>query len=289
MTSLGHIERAMEACGLCSGIKHITSLGGGCIADVRQIELQSGENLVAKLSPDTSRLQEEADGLTTLASTSTVVVPRVLGVAEGALFLEYLVPGKAVTEDWHVFGEQLAALHHAEAGERYGLGHDNHLGNTPQRNDFHDDWVDFNRTCRFQPLKTMLMGRSLASTEELGMLDRLIQTMGELIPSKPQPSLLHGDLWGGNALTTQEKGIAVIDPAVSVGDGLADIAMMHLFGGFPQPCFDAYQDASGVSLANQDVQTRLEVYRLYHVLNHWVLFGRGYAEQAMGLVRSLCA
>lgn len=289
MTSLTHIERAMEACGLRSGIEGITSLSGGCIAEVRRIELHSGENIVAKLSPDTGRLQEEADGLAALASTSTVVVPHVLGVAEGALFLEYLAPGKAAADDWRMFGEQLAALHHAEVGERYGLDHDNHLGNTPQRNDIHDDWVDFNRTCRFQPLRTMLKGRSLASSEEVGMLDRFIQAMGELIPSRPQPSLLHGDLWGGNAMATREKGIAVIDPAISVGDGLADIAMMQLFGGFPQACFDAYQDASHVSLADQDVQTRLEVYRLYHVLNHWVLFGRGYAEQAMGLVRSLCA
>ena len=88
-------------------------------------------------------------------------------------------------------------------------------------------------------------------------------------------------------MAAQEKGIAVIDPAVSIGDGLADIAMMQLFGGFPEGCFDAYQGATGVSLSGHDVEIRLTVYRLYHVLNHWVLFGRGYAEQSMGILRSL--
>lgn len=287
MSCHSEIAEALEAFGFRPDIRMVSPLGGGSIADVRRVELDTGVNLVAKVSKESGRLQEESDGLTALASTKTVVVPEVIGVANSVLLMEYLIPTQADSNDWCEFGDRLAALHFVDMGDQFGFDHNNHLGNTPQRNDYHDDWVEFNRVCRFKPLRMMLENRNLAAKGELKKLDGLIMNLSELIPAHPRPSLLHGDLWGGNAIAAQEKGIAVIDPAVSIGDGLADIAMMQLFGGFPQGCFDAYQSAAGVSISEQDVEIRLAVYRLYHVLNHWVLFGRGYAEQSMGILRSL--
>ena len=79
----------------------------------------------------------------------------------------------------------------------------------------------------------------------------------------------------------------MIDPAVSVGDGLADLAMMQLFGGFPDACFDAYFAEMGHLVGSEDRETRLAVYRLYHVLNHRLLFGSGYSGQAMSIIDRL--
>jgi fructosamine-3-kinase len=99
-----------------------------------------------------------------------------------------------------------------------------------------------------------------------------IDAFDRVLPERPRPSLLHGDLWSGNALALVDGTVAVIDPAPSVGDGLADIAMMQIFGGFPATCFRAYAQARGVELAEQ----RLAAYRLYHMLNHLLIFGSGY-------------
>ena len=205
--------------------------------------------IVAKLSGDHSRLVEEADGLSAIAATDTVCVPEVIGVSEGVLLLEYLAPGEPGSNDWQTFGKQLAQLHMADVGNRYGWERDNHLGDTLQVNQLHDDWVVFNRVCRFGPLRLILQDRDKASDAELEILDAFINRLETLIPARPRPSLIHGDLWKGNAILVQDSGIAVIDPAVSIGDGLADVAMMQLFGGFPRDCFDAYMRAVEIDLS----------------------------------------
>jgi fructosamine-3-kinase len=121
-------------------------------------------------------------------------------------------------------------------------------------------------------------------------VERVIGRLETLIPQRPKPALLHGDLWSGNALTAVDEAgaqrIAVIDPACSYGDGWADIAMMKLFGGFPSHCLDAYAAEAD---DRDGLEARLAVYQLYHVLNHVNLFGRSYAGQAMALVAALGA
>ena len=116
----------------------------------------------------------------------------------------------------------------------------------------------------------------------------MIERLDSLLPRRPRSALLHGDLWSGNALGTADRTgtarVAVIDPACSHGDGWADIAMMKLFGGFPEECFDAYTDCVGKP---HQLESRLAVYQLYHVLNHVNLFGRGYVAQAMGLAEGV--
>lgn len=287
MTEDPAIIRALTAHGLDTRVKHVTTLDGGCIAKVRRVELKSGKMIVAKLSGDHSRLVEEADGLSAIAATGTVRVPEVMGVSEGVLLLEYLAPGEPGSDDWQTFGKRLAELHMADVGNRYGWEHDNHLGDTIQVNQLHDDWVAFNRVCRFGPLRSILQDGDEASDPELEMLDAFINGLETLIPARPRPALIHGDLWKGNAIPIQDSGIAVIDPAVSIGDGLADVAMMQLFGGFPNECFDAYARAVNIDLSCSETARSLKTYRLYHVLNHWVLFGRGYAPEALDLMRFL--
>ena len=58
--------------------------------------------------------------------------------------------------------------------------------------------------------------------------------------------------------------------------------MMQLFGGFPAACFEAYTDAIGA--APDGVDDRIALYQLYHLMNHLLLFGRGYAGQVMAVV-----
>ncbi len=295
MTGRAAIERALEQAGLAGPPVTSRGLGGGCIHDVRELVLADGARVVIKIN-GAGRLglfEEEAASLDALAGTGTVRVPRPLAVtaAGGAavLLMTAIEPAAATAESWRRLGRDLAALHAADpptppGSARYGFEIDNHLGTTPQPNAWCDDWVRFNAEHRLGHQLRLATARNLLSGDEASAVERVIDRLDTLIPSRPKPALLHGDLWSGNALPAAGERIVVIDPACSIGDGWADIAMMRLFGGFSESCFEVY--AAGAE-DRDDVETRIAVYQLYHLLNHVNLFGRGYVGQAMALARAL--
>ncbi len=274
-----------------ASIVRITPLSGGCIHHASRVELSDGTTIVAKVGAGAAAIfREESAGLAALAATETVLVPRLLALdvdqEPAVLLMEFIPPAPATDRAWRRLGEDLAALHACDAGNRYGFDSDNHLGSTAQPNRWMDDWVEFNRIHRLGHQRTLAALRGLLTSRELQSLDALIDRLDQFLPRHPKPALLHGDLWSGNALPTVNDRIAVIDPAVSVGDGWADIAMMQLFGGFPLSTFDAYSRAA-TGGAPDNLDARIAIYQLYHLLNHINIFGRGYAHQAMEIVRRL--
>ncbi len=284
------IAAALAQAGLTAQIAARRPLSGGCILGAELLDLAGGERVVAKSASGAARglLAEEAAGLTALHATNTVAVPEPLGLGEvgdaAALVMAYVEPGRASREAWEAFGRDLARLHAADAGTRYGFHMDNHLGATPQPNGWADDWVEFTAARRLAHQAELARQRGALSLPELARVEALCRSLDRYLPRHPKPALLHGDLWAGNALPAAGGRIAVIDPAVHVGDGWADIAMMRLFGGFDPACFRAYGEGVG---DRENVDERIAVYQLYHVLNHVNLFGRGYAGQALALLTRL--
>ena len=300
MKTLNAIREALRSAQRTDDILKIGNLSGGCIHTVFDVVLGDGSALVAKTNTSDHKLMfdEEAHGLVALADTRTVVVPQPLSCIEHERIAVLLMTKIHVPENSNAsktsmrqFGEDLAALHAVSAGDRFGFDQPNHIGSTPQPNTWHDDWVEFNAMHRlgFQIERASKAG--LLSNSERFRCDQLILKLDQFIPRKPKTSLLHGDLWSGNALptTVRRNGepvptCAVIDPACSIGDGWADIAMMKLFGGFDPACFDAYTNNID---DRESLQERIAVYQLYHLLNHVNIFGQGYVAQAMTLVRQL--
>ncbi|XP_050689717.1 ketosamine-3-kinase-like [Eriocheir sinensis] len=98
------------------------------------------------------------------------------------------------------------------------------------------------------------------------------------------PSLLHGDLWSGNAAQTTVEPV-IFDPASFYGHHEYDLAIAAAFGGFPRPFWEEYHTlipkASGWN-------KRHKLYKLFHYLNHWNHFGSGYRSQSLGQMRDLC-
>jgi fructosamine-3-kinase len=296
MNQRAAIIHALAVAGLPGGIKSTQTLSGGCIHQALLVTLADGRKVVAKINAASmlKMFEEEADGLRALAATATVLVPEPLVVAaheETAILLMTEIEAAergASEQTWRRFGEELAALHNANVGDRYGFPRDNHIGSTPQPNSWCDDWVQFNATHRLGFQLKLARGRGVIAEHEARRIEQLIRSLDQFIPRRPKPCLLHGDLWSGNALAAKGGRIALIDPACSIGDGWADIAMMELFGGFPATCLQSYRaarlDPDG---ASSDERIRIAVYQLYHVLNHVNLFGRGYVNQAMALVAAL--
>ncbi len=290
------IEEALASAGFDASVSGMRELSGGCIHRVLWSTGEGGLELVAKInSADQLALfEEEVGGLRALRETQAIMVPKPLAVGvfagHAVLLMTGLKPGRSSDEAWRSFGGELAAMHGADAGDKYGFPADNHLGTTLQRNTFSDDWVEFNADCRLGFQVDLAKRSDLLTAEEERRLRVVIGRLEELIPRRPKPSLLHGDLWSGNALPTVNHAgrecVGIIDPACYIGDGWADIAMMKLFGGFFASCFDAYGEAVG---DNDRVESRIAVYQLYHLLNHMNIFGRGYAGQAMAVAANLGA
>ncbi len=261
--------------------------GGGCIN--RTFVLEGGdERYFVKLNA-AARLpmfEAEAEGLKEMATTQTVRVPVPLcsGVAEGQAFLalEYLPLRGTDAHTQETLGRQLAAMHRVTA-PTFGWRRDNTIGSTPQPNPPMADWVAFWREHRlgFQlRLAADNGGHPLRSQGEQ-LLERLPAFFADY---RPLASLLHGDLWGGNAAATADGEPVIFDPAVYYGDREADIAMTELFGGFSARFHAAYREAWPLDAG---YRARKNLYNLYHVLNHFNLFGGGYAAQAKRLIEEL--
>ncbi|MEW8622457.1 MAG: fructosamine kinase family protein [Candidatus Thiodiazotropha endolucinida] len=264
-------------------------VGGGCINT--GVRLMDGERTYfVKLNRAAllDMFEAEADGLRSMAETNTIRVPQPLcfGLSDkqSYLVMEYIEMGHAGRNGSELAGHQLAAMHrNSQPG--YGWFRDNTIGSTPQENQTCDNWIDFWRDRRlgFQ-LRLAERNGYGGSLQRKG--ERLMDHFHLLIDHQPQPSLLHGDLWGGNMAYTSEGDPVIFDPAVYYGDREADLAMTELFGGFGNRFYDAYREAWPLAAG---YSTRKILYNLYHILNHLNLFGSGYLGQASSMIDRLLA
>jgi protein-ribulosamine 3-kinase len=263
---------------------------GGSINECYRWESDSGA-LFVKLAParGSAMFEAEAAGLEELQRAQAVRVPRVMSIGTSAgkawLALEWIQSGTPSRTTDAVLGEQLARQHRATQ-PAYGWSRNNTIGSTPQLNDWDDNWVTFFRDRRLRYQLNLAAdngyGGQLQHRGET-LLDRL----GEFFSThQPAPSLLHGDLWGGNRVADERGDPVIFDPAVYYGDREADLAMTRLFGGFGPAFYSAYESAWAL---DTDAAARTDLYNLYHVLNHLNLFGRGYLTEAMSLIDGLLA
>ncbi len=261
---------------------------GGDIS--RAFKLSDGTHtFFVKLQPAARIAMFEAEeaGLAELAGAHALRVPQVVchGVAAGEayLVLEYLPFGPH--GDAAQLGRLLAQQHRVSA-RQFGWTQDNWIGATPQPNAWHDNWTGFWRNQR--------LGFQLRLAAENGFTG-VLQRDGEALMSRldalfdghiPAPSLLHGDLWGGNHGYLANGAPVIFDPAVYFGDRECDLAMSELFGGFAPDFYAAYREAWPLDAG---YAVRKMLYNLYHVLNHANLFGGGYAAQAGRMIAQLLA
>lgn len=261
--------------------------GGGCINHATTLIV--GERRVfVKWNdrPLPDQFHAEAAGLAALAAAGTPLrIPRVLahddgGPGQSFLALEALSPGPRAADFDVRFGHGLAALHRPRSDAGFGFPIDNYCGATPQHNAFLPRWLDFYRERRLLPQLARARQHGMAAVDS-AILGRLVDRLDEWLAEDEPPALIHGDLWSGN-LFASDSGPALIDPAVSYAHREAELGMMVLFGGFPARVFEAYHEAAPL---RDGFRERLPLYSLYHVLNHFNLFGGGYAEQAVRIAR----
>lgn len=233
-------------------------------------------------------LEQEADGLEALAKTQTVATPSVIcrGVASHQgeqteyLVLQHIKFIDGSPEQWHQLGENIARLHKLASLDSFGWQRDNYIGRTPQINTSLRDWATFYAEQRIGVMldKLNAQGVTLGNTDDI--VDRVL---AKLKHHQPTPSLLHGDLWSGNVGFNHHRPY-LYDPAIYVGDRETDLAMTELFGGFPEHFYNAYNQAFPLS---EGYIQRKDIYQLYHILNHAVLFHAHYVNMAKSAIKGL--
>jgi fructosamine-3-kinase len=263
-------------------------LGGGTFGSTWRLESGGNRYFVkTQAASNLAMLEAEADGLRELSRARAIRVP-VPVVCAGAgdcafLALEWLDFGGGGRDA--TLGAGLAQLHRITA-DSFGWWRDNTIGATPQDNAWSDDWATFFRDRRIAR-QLALAARNGAALQLQRDGERLLAAIPLLLAGHaPAASLLHGDLWSGNAAQLASGEPAIFDPAVYFGDREADLAMTELFGGFDSDFYAAYRAASPIDAG---YPVRRTLYNLYHVLNHFNLFGGGYGNQAQTMISQLLA
>jgi protein-ribulosamine 3-kinase len=272
----------------------LAPVSGGCIHTAYRLD---GEDAAGKRSyfakvnePESAAMfAAEAEGLAALRAAGAVRVPEIVARGEDDerawLVLEWLDLVPLDVASAAKLGDDLAALHRMPQ-QRFGWGRNNYIGASPQPNAWSEDWLDFWRRNRLHPQLRYAAHNRLPSR----MIDRGERLLADseilLREHKPAPSLLHGDLWGGNASALADGTPALFDPAVYVGDREADVAMTELFGGFPKDFAAAYRNAWPLT---DGYSVRRDFYNIYHVLNHANLFAGDYVRQAERAIEKVLA
>ncbi|SIN69756.1 Fructosamine-3-kinase [Sulfurivirga caldicuralii] len=265
-------------------------VGGGDIHEAWRLHCEEGDYFLKTNRPASLPMfRSEAHALAVIYATHTIRCPKPYAVGEGGgkafLLMEYLPLGARGNERDR--GRALALMHHHLSDNGcFGWDEDNYIGHTLQPNGWDTDWVHFYGEKRLR--------HQLKLAQAAGGGPRLFEKGEKLIEAQPaffstytpKPSLLHGDLWGGNSAFTEDGEPVIYDPASYYGDHEADIAMTELFGGFGRDFYAAYRE---VFPLDEGYRVRRELYNLYHLLNHFNLFGGGYARSAERTIDALLA
>lgn len=259
-------------------VQNHRSVSGGCIN--QGYAVSNGKlSYFVKLNQaaQVAMFEAEALGLEQMLQTATIRVPKPIcwGRADGSayLVLEWLELGTGNTNSWLEMGRKLAALHRANSDRGFGWQQNNTIGSTPQINTWNADWAEFYAQNRLGYQFQLAKRRGGHFPQQ----DELLAAIPQLLGHQPLPSLVHGDLWGGNAACSATGEPVIFDPATYYGDREVDIAMTELFGGFPAAFYLGYNEVFPLDVG---YERRKTIYNLYHILNHFNLFGGGYASQA---------
>ena len=274
-----------EATGVCQKVVSLDLCSGGCINDAAIVKTDQQKSWFVKFNSDApdGMFSAEAQGLQTLEATNTIRVPEVitqgmLSSGQAFLVLEAIPLGRGArersSEFYETFGQQLADMHRQGTSSKFGFDADNWLGSSVQLNPWLADWTEFWITARLTPQLKMARDNGVSNRKLDQLGNRLLNRLDQILKKDLEPpSLIHGDLWSGNLLSDENGQPVIFDPACYYAHREAEFGMTKLFGGFPAEFYNAYQETWPLA---EGWETRVEIYTLYHLLNHLNLFGGSY-------------
>ncbi|MEP1152436.1 MAG: fructosamine kinase family protein [Balneola sp.] len=277
-----HIKVTIEK-NLDSKIISTRAQSGGDINQASVLTFQNGDSFFLKWNAavPSTMFATEAKGLQLLSEANTdFVIPEVILSGKDFMLLSLIEPGVENSSSSFQFGVELAKLH-KHTSTQFGLDHDNFIGKLRQKNTLHKTWKDFFVQERIEPQLKLGINSGKFPSSILSNIDKLHSTVEKLFPDEP-PTLLHGDLWSGNYMYSENGTVSIYDLAVYYGHREMDIAMTRLFGGFSQEFYSGYNSEYPLS---EGAEERITLCNLYPILVHANLFGDGYTRNALEIMK----
>lgn len=270
---------------LNSQIHSVEPVIGGDICNTYKIKATTGNYIIKHKEKGVKLFQAEEKGLLTITQTKTINAAHSIGVFHledhAFLVLEYIPTVSKHPTAQAQLGKQLAKMHLAPTDGYFGFEANNFIGSLQQNNNKHDNWVTFYIEERLCPQMNLAKQNGYMAPDEIPS-KKLMNIILQKLMGSIQPSLLHGDLWGGNYLIKPNGSPVLIDPAVHYGHSEVDLAMTKLFGGFTQEFYIAYHKYIP---AHKNQAQLTDLYQLYYLLVHLNLFGFGYKGQVNRILK----
>ena len=242
-------------------------------------KLSDGRRVVVKMRTSDSRsgpsLVHEGTMLADLARLSQLPVPHIYEADADLLVMDYIPnDGGEITPEAERHAASLIAQLHAEPRPYFGYERDTLSGPLHQPNPQSEGWVPFFRDYRLLYMANAARQEGSLPQDLYERLGRLAEGLDAHLTEPLHPSLLHGDLWTGNVLTTDNRIAGFIDPAIYYGHPEIELAFTTMFGTFGRAFFDAYDAILPIEPGFHEL--RRDVYNLYPTLVHVRLFGAAY-------------
>jgi fructosamine-3-kinase len=267
-----------------AAIGHAAPLSGGCVGEVWRVTLTDGRQLVAKTAGPDGTLDVEGYMLDYLARTNTVPIPDVIHAAPELLVISWIETAGQLTDSAQEHAADLLAELHGITADAYGHERDTLIGPLHQPNPFTDSWISFFRDQRLLHMGRQALDRGMLRRETYGLLEAFCaQKLDTYIEEPDRPSLIHGDMWGGNVLCRNGRIAAFIDPAIYHADPEIELAFSTLFGTYGDRFFRRYREHR--PFRPGFFEARRDIYNLYPLLVHTTLFGGYYAGSVDGILR----
>ncbi|BDR56273.1 fructosamine kinase family protein [Xylocopilactobacillus apis] len=218
-----------------------------------------------------------------------IQAPRVIAhgqiMGDSYLLLNYLKKGFGKQSD---LGKIVAQLHHYNSpNNRYGFNVKYQGSEMAFDNSWTDTWSEIFIDRRLDPLSEMIGSKNLWAKNDFDQYRKAREIINESLKQhKSKPSLLHGDLWGGNYMFLEDGSPALIDPACFYGDREFDVGITTVFGGFSKDFYESYQESYPL---DEGFNLRINFYRLYYLMVHLNKFGSIYASSVNTVMQKILA
>ena len=268
-----------------SQIRQTIPLGGGCVGDVYKVSVKNGNTFVAKVGNSGSGLALEGMMLEYLAQKSELPVPDVLHANDSLLLMTWVQSAGALDRSAQIHAADLVAALHEISHNYYGFSCDTVIGGLNQTNLKNKSWLDFFAQHRLIDMARQGQDVGRLPTSIMGRLEKLSYNLDKWLKEPDQPSLIHGDMWGGNVLANAGRISGFVDPAIYFADPEIELAFTTLFSTFGDAFFSRYQEHREIQPGF--FEERRDLYNLYPLLVHVRLFGGSYVGSVDSVLKKL--